>query len=189
MAPIAWEVNAIHPQCELYSCAGTVPGSSLLGCVVFGRVAADSAAAYLMNQMSSGAVGSSQAQERLTQVANQLTTKITIKPESQNVTLEFSWAGQDGKPSVTSSSSSSQGNQQDTTPPPSEGDTKMQIPHGTEENLPKKKDLREISLDELAKHNSKDDLWVAVNGQVLDVTSFQNDHPGGRASASYMTRS
>ena len=142
-----------------------------------------------MNQMSSGAVGSSQAQERLTQVANQLTTKITIKPESQNVTLEFSWAGQDGKPSVTSSSSSSQGNQQDTTPPPSEGDTKMQIPHGTEENLPKKKELREISLDELAKHNSKDDLWVAVNGQVLDVTSFQNDHPGGRAFASYTTRS
>lgn len=106
-------------------------------------------------------MGSSQAQERLTQVANQLSTKITIKPESQNVVLEFSWAGQDGAPSVTSSSTSGS-QQQDTTPPPSEGDSKMQVPHGTEKDLPKKKELREISLDEVAKHNTKDDVSLAL---------------------------
>ncbi|KZP19007.1 succinate dehydrogenase/fumarate reductase flavo protein [Athelia psychrophila] len=30
-----------------------------------------------------------------------------------------------------------------------------------------------------AQHNAKDDIWVVVSGQVLDVTSFLPDHPGG----------
>lgn len=36
-----------------------------------------------------------------------------------------------------------------------------------------------ISLQELAKHNSKNDLWIAVNGQVYNCTQFQQRHPGG----------
>merc|ERR1712048_1322939 len=35
------------------------------------------------------------------------------------------------------------------------------------------------TLDEVAKHTSKSDCWVVVNGQVLDVTSFLAEHPGG----------
>merc|ERR1719362_1119647 len=35
------------------------------------------------------------------------------------------------------------------------------------------------TLDEVAKHNTKTDCWVVVNGEVLDVTSFLADHPGG----------
>lgn len=31
----------------------------------------------------------------------------------------------------------------------------------------------------MARHNNKDDCWVIINGQVLDVTNFLNDHPGG----------
>merc|ERR1719407_337745 len=34
-------------------------------------------------------------------------------------------------------------------------------------------------MGELAKHNTAADCWVAVNGQVLNVTSFLKDHPGG----------
>merc|ERR1719161_2922427 len=34
-------------------------------------------------------------------------------------------------------------------------------------------------MDEVSKHNTKSDCWVVVNDQVLDVTSFLKDHPGG----------
>merc|ERR1712054_615209 len=35
------------------------------------------------------------------------------------------------------------------------------------------------TLEEVAKHNKKGDCWVVVNGQVLNVTNFLKDHPGG----------
>jgi cytochrome-b5 reductase len=35
-------------------------------------------------------------------------------------------------------------------------------------------------LDEVAKHTSRTDLWVAVWNHVYDVTEYQEDHPGGK---------
>merc|ERR1711920_1191029 len=36
-----------------------------------------------------------------------------------------------------------------------------------------------MSMAEVAKHTNKTDCWVVVNGQVLNVTSFLKEHPGG----------
>jgi len=39
--------------------------------------------------------------------------------------------------------------------------------------------VKGYTLADVAKHNTEKDCWVVVNGQVLDVTKFLPDHPGG----------
>ena len=34
-------------------------------------------------------------------------------------------------------------------------------------------------MEEVALHNTEEDLWVVVYGRVYDVTDWQHDHPGG----------
>lgn len=38
-----------------------------------------------------------------------------------------------------------------------------------------------ITLEEIAKHATQDDCWMAINGNVYDVTDFISSHPGGQA--------
>jgi len=46
--------------------------------------------------------------------------------------------------------------------------------HGTgSESLP------EITVEELSQHNAKDDIWVAIDGVVYDLTEFAHEHPSG----------
>lgn len=111
--------------------ANRLGGSSLLGCVVFGRVSGDSAAAYLL-QTTSAAVA--KAGGRLNSLVGHLSSTASSLP-------------------ATTSSPAS-------------------VPAG-------KSNLSEYSLAEVAKHNKNDDVWVIIDGQVLDVTKFLPDHPGG----------
>lgn len=38
---------------------------------------------------------------------------------------------------------------------------------------------RKIGFEELCKHDKIEDLWLAIDGIVYDVTPFMDDHPGG----------
>ncbi|KAK5008575.1 Osmotic growth protein [Cryomyces antarcticus] len=38
---------------------------------------------------------------------------------------------------------------------------------------------KEFDMEEIKKHNKKEDLWIAVKGVVMDVTNWVDEHPGG----------
>ncbi|KAL5559142.1 hypothetical protein UlMin_035353 [Ulmus minor] len=38
---------------------------------------------------------------------------------------------------------------------------------------------RVFSLSQVAQHKSKNDCWFVINGRVLDITKFLEEHPGG----------
>jgi len=38
---------------------------------------------------------------------------------------------------------------------------------------------RTYSMEEIARHNRDDDVWLVIHGCVYDCSTFLNDHPGG----------
>jgi cytochrome b involved in lipid metabolism len=159
--------------------ANRLGGSSLLGCVVYGRVAGDSASKYLFQQALNSAGGS--AVSRLGQIS------LHIDP-SQPGKISVEWGNGAGADASSSASSSSGGDKvaqqsQKSAAPVMKGDKadssdpgKVSKPNNTKEfKIPDK----EFSLEEVAKHNTKEDLWIAVKGIVMDVTNWTDEHPGG----------
>ncbi|KAJ9303142.1 hypothetical protein DTO271G3_516 [Paecilomyces variotii] len=168
--------------------ANRLGGSSLLGCVVYGRVAGNSSSQYLFQKVLSG--GASSAQQRLGQIS------LHIDPSTPGkISVEWNNAGSDGKDPASARVTAPASAGQDTPAAASEGAKSTAQPAGKSEPS-KPTDIsqfkvpeKEFSMEEVAKHNKKDDLWIVVKGVVLDVTNWLDEHPGGaQALFSHMGR-
>jgi len=141
--------------------ANRLGGSSLLGCVVYGRVAGDSASNYLFQQALQSV---SQPAARLGQIA------LHIDPSNPGK-LSIEWANGAAAPAA-----------QAAAPAPAAAAAAPAAPAAKKESSQPKPFAipdKEFTMEEVAKHNKKDDLWVVVKGVVLDLSNWLNDHPGG----------
>lgn len=151
--------------------ANRLGGSSLLGCVVYGRVAGASASQYLFQKLTSGGVTT--ASQRAGQISLHIDPNVPGK-----ISVEWG-SGGSGQASVGTETTNQQA--QKTAAPVMDGN-KAQAPskkkEGNDISAFKVPD-KEFTLEEVAKHNKKDDLWIAVKGVVMDVTNWLDEHPGG----------
>jgi len=149
--------------------ANRLGGSSLLGCVVYGRVAGDTASNYLFQQALKGTSGAA----RLGQIA------LHIDPSTPGkISVEWGSGSGSGSGSAAPQTTNSTG-------PSPGGDPAAKV------NDPKKFTIpdKEFTMEEIAKHNKKDDLWVVVKGVVMDLTDWLEEHPGGpQAIMNFMGR-
>eukprot|EP01138_Halocafeteria_seosinensis_P014443 gb/GECG01014745.1/.p1 GENE.gb/GECG01014745.1/~~gb/GECG01014745.1/.p1 ORF type:complete len:454 (+),score=30.92 gb/GECG01014745.1/:1-1362(+) len=47
----------------------------------------------------------------------------------------------------------------------------------------RRRELPQYTMEEVQKHNTANDLWIVVNGKVLDLTNYLKHHPGGETVA------
>ncbi|KAI7865853.1 FAD binding domain-containing protein [Spinellus fusiger] len=154
--------------------ANRLGGSSLLGCVVFGRVAGQSAVRHLFSQLVNSS--SQRAQQRLGAIAGHLGgqggIQLSIQQNEPNrIVVDIAWPDQQQQHQQQQHQQQQQPQQQQNSPPKVESLPTIEAPSDS---------AKEYTLEEVAKHNKANDCWVIVNGQVLNVTDFLEDHPGGK---------
>jgi succinate dehydrogenase/fumarate reductase flavoprotein subunit/predicted heme/steroid binding protein len=159
--------------------ANRLGGSSLLGCVVYGRVAGDSASEYLLRTVLRGGVSS--AAQRLGQIS------LHIDPSQPGrISVEWTNAGAGSSGPGSGSQKAIEKQPQTASAPVAKDAGKADKQNDISDfKIPEK----EFTMEEVAKHNKKDDLWIVVKGVVMDVTNWLDEHPGGpQALFSHMGR-
>jgi flavocytochrome c len=157
-------------------------GSALLECVVFGRVAGRNAVEYLQAGGAASLKPAGGAPAVLITVpqangAEPITISVggsaSTGDESGPPAQDFTFEGE-----VSTLPPDTDAAKYPSTGKPQPGAAPAAAAAAAAPAGPAKKG--DYTLEEVAKHTSENDCWVVVNGQVLDVTSFLDDHPGGK---------
>jgi len=152
-------------------------GSSLLDCVVYGRIAGKSSSKFLLDKLiKSGGAGAG-----LSKSAGGISATVRVQPGGK-VALELDVAGgavgAETVPEVPASGKA--GFQEEDPNAAFYGKGFGGNPAAPAAAAPTTPAKKTYTVEEVKKHNKDSDCWVILHNQVYDVTKFLNDHPGGK---------
>ena len=160
-------------------------GSSLLDCVVYGRIAGRSSTKFLLDKLSKGGVAAGALQAK-----GAGGVAATVRVNGGKVTLELDVSGGAAAASDAAGDASPEakkaiGFQEEDPNAAFYGQGFGAKNGGAEGAKPAaaaaaKPAGKTFTIQEVGKHNNDKDCYVVLHSKVYDVTAFLNEHPGGK---------